>query len=59
MKEFKLDEAQVEAILSMQLRSLAKLVLDELKNIKAKLVAEVKDYDRRLKEPPANLLPWI
>lgn len=51
MKEFKLDEAQVEALLSMQLRSLAKLVLDELKNIKAKLVAEIKDYDRRLKEP--------
>lgn len=51
MKEFKLDDAQVEAILSMQLRSLAKLVLDELKTTKAKLVAEIKDYDRRLQDP--------
>lgn len=54
MKEFKLDEAQVEAILSMQLRSLAKLVLDELKTTKANLLAEIKDYDRRLKDPGAS-----
>lgn len=54
MREFKLDEPQVEAILSMQLRSLAKLVLDELKNTKAKLVAEIKDFDRRLKDPGAS-----
>lgn len=51
MKEFKIDEPQVEAILSMQLRSLAKLVLDELKSTKASLLAEIKDYDRRLKAP--------
>ena len=51
MKWFKLDDAQAESILSMQLRSLAKLVLDDLKKTKAELVAEIKGYNLRMKDP--------
>lgn len=51
MKEFKLDEDQVEAILSMQLRSLAKLALADVKSQLAAVEEELADYQRRLKAP--------
>lgn len=51
MKAFKLDEAQVEAVLSMQLRSIAKLALGELQNVRANLLASINGYEARKKEP--------
>lgn len=51
MKAFKLDEAQVEAVLSMQLRSIAKLALGELQNVRAALVSAINGYESRKKEP--------
>lgn len=51
MKEFKLDEDQVEAILSMQLRSLAKLALADVKSQLAAVEEELAGYAQRLKAP--------
>ena len=51
MKAFKLDEVQVEAVLSMQLRSIAKLALGELQEYRAKLLADIAGLESRKKEP--------
>lgn len=51
MKEFKLSDDQAEAILSTQLRSLAKLALDDLKNSAQSKRDEIADIDGRLKAP--------
>lgn len=51
MKAFKLDEVQVDAVLSMQLRSIAKLALSELQEYRAKLLSDIKGYEARKAEP--------
>lgn len=51
MKEFKLSDAQAEAILSTQLRSLAKLALDDLKNTAQGKRDEIKDINGRIASP--------
>lgn len=51
MKEFKLSDAQTEAILSTQLRSLAKLALEDLKNSAQAKREEIKDINGRIAAP--------
>lgn len=51
MREFKIDDRQAESILSMQLRSIAKLAVQSLQEERDQLRATVADYDARLEKP--------
>ena len=51
MAVFKLDELQVDAILSMQLRSIAKLAVQELQKLRASLNEEIRLRKENLKKP--------